>query len=120
MTPGTQDPLAGATAASEAVHRRLNAFLEDLYGREPRYRYFQRAGGPMFGWYVESPTEGERAGRYASFVYEPVGPGSRSGKATTWRYVPEAESWHDLRRDAKARALRLFREWEAGTARPWR
>jgi hypothetical protein len=57
---------------------------------------------------------------YASFVYEPIGRGSRTAKATQWRYVQEAESWHALRKDAKARALRLFKAWEAGDQRPWR
>lgn len=108
----------------EARHRRirdrLNAELGNIFGREPRYRYFQDGAGPMFGWYVEAPTEGRRAGMYASFVYAPVGPGSRSGKATRWEYVDDAEAWHDLRRDAKARALRLYREHRAGDPHPWR
>lgn len=102
------------------VQARLNAMLAAMHGREPRYRYFQAGAGPMFGWYVEAPTEGQRAGLYASFAYRPVGPGSRSGKATRWEYVDEAESWHRLRRDARARALRLYREHQAGNSTPWK
>jgi hypothetical protein len=102
------------------VSARLNAHFAQLLGREPRYRYFQPKGGPMFGWYVEAPTEGNRAGRYCSFVYAPIGKGSRSGTATRWKYVQDAESWHDLRKDAKARAVRLYRAYQAGDKTPWR
>jgi hypothetical protein len=105
------------------IQRRLAAF----YGREPRWRYFQRDGGPLFVWTVEpfgqggllDVADGSRAGRYASLVYEPIGPGSRSGRATSWRRVEKSESLHQLRKDAKARALRLFRAWQAGDRKPW-
>jgi hypothetical protein len=103
------------------VSARLNTFFAQFIGREPRYRYFQpKPRGPWFGWYTESPTEGARAGMYASFVYRPVGKGSRSGKATRWEYVQEAESWHALRKDARARALRLYRAYMAGDTTPWK
>jgi hypothetical protein len=36
------------------------------------------------------------------------------------QYVEEAESWHVLRKDAKARALRLYRAYVAGDATPWK
>jgi hypothetical protein len=92
---------------------RVSAHLNTFFA--PRYRYFQpKPRGPLFGWYTESPTGGARAGMYASFVYRPVGKGSRSGKATRWEYVQEAESWHALRKDARARALRLYRAYVAG------
>jgi hypothetical protein len=74
--------------------------LIELYGREPRWRYFQHDGGPMFAWTVEpfgtgglfDEPEPTRTGRYASFVYEPIGRGSRSGTATTfaWPSTPRA------------------------------
>jgi hypothetical protein len=100
---------------------RMNEHFAQMFGREPRYRYFQHQGGAMFGWYVEAPTEGaEHGGRYCSFVYVPIGPGSRSGTATRFKYVQEAESWHALRKDAKARALRLYRAYKAGDTTPWR
>jgi hypothetical protein len=106
----------------------LRERLNELYGREPRWRYFQRDGGPMFAWTVEPFGTGglfdegdpTRTGRYASFVYEPIGRGSRSGTATTFRLAEHSESLHELRRDAKARALRLSRAWQAGERRPWR
>lgn len=107
------------------VSARLNAHFATMFGRAPRYRYFQHQGGAMFGWYVEAPTdmEGqqiEHAGRYCSFVYVPVGKGSRSGKATTFKYVPDSEGWHVLRKDAKARALRLYEAYKAGEKTPWK
>jgi hypothetical protein len=80
-----------------------------IMGREPRYRYFQRGSGPMFFWTVEKAGDG----RYHSGVYEPVGKGSRSNRATAWRLDDDQYSRHALRKDAKARALRLFREWKA-------
>jgi hypothetical protein len=106
----------------------LRERLAEFYGREPRWRYFRRDGGPMFVWTVEPFGSGgvfdtpnpQRMGRYASLVYEPVGRGSRSGTATTFRLAEDSESLHELRRDAKARALRLFRAWQAGERRPWR
>jgi hypothetical protein len=110
----TDDSLARLAA-------RLNALLQDTYGREPRWRYFAAPdNGPWFGWYVEAPTEGHRAGMYASFVYAPTGRGSRSGRAQRWEYVDAAEGWHTLRKDAKARALRLSRAYKAGDRTPWR
>jgi|SRR3954464_10879759 hypothetical protein len=88
----------------------FNRILESAIGREPRYRYFQRGSGPMFYWTVEADTE---TGRYQSGVYRPIGKGSRSGKATSWKLDDAEVSRHALRKDAKARALRLFREWKA-------
>ena len=112
---------------NDEVAREIQRRLEAFYGREPRWRYFQRDGGPLFVWTVEPFGEGgpldvsdsSRVGRYASLVYEPIGSGSRSGRATSWRRVEESESLHQLRKDAKARALRLFRAWQAGELRPW-
>lgn len=95
----------------EEFGRRL---YEMTFGRAPRFRYFQRKNGPMFCWTTETVE-----GRYASMVYVPVGRGSRSGKAVQWRIADESISGHQLRRDAKARALRLYREFEAGDKHPW-
>ena len=82
--------------------------------RAPRFRYFQSGAGPIFGWLTE-PLEG----RFASMVWVPVGPGARSGRAEEWAMVEAATSVHRLRKDAKARALRLYRAHEAGDPRPW-
>lgn len=108
---------------SQELLRRLNAMLGALQGREPRWRYFQRTGGPMFFWTVErydADADHEHAGRYVSGAYEPIGPGSRSGRATTFRLAEGSLGAHALRRDAKARALALLRAWESGAPRPWR
>lgn len=90
--------------------------------REARWRYFQRHGGPLFVWTVESfklPDPDDSAnGKYESVVYRPRGRGSRSGNAQKWERDESTASLHALRKDAKARALRLFEEWleEVGDA----
>jgi hypothetical protein len=110
------------TDVSPDLIRRLNAAIAATLGRAPRWRYFQHAGGPMCFWTVErydDDADHEHAGLYVSGVYEPYGPGSRSGKALTFRIAPGSESGHRLRKDAKARALRLHRAIKAGERRPW-
>lgn len=101
------------TGIDAETTRRVNevlaesGLLDNLFPREPRYRYFQRANGPMFCWTVERVN-----GKYVSMVYRPIGKGARSGKATEWELV-ESGKWkrvaHAKRKDAKARALRLHR-----------
>lgn len=88
----------------------LNRHLADLFGREPRYCYFQRGNGAMFCWTVEKGEDG----KYVSFVYRPTGKGARTGDASSWELVETKSSkWkqvrHAKRKAAKARALRLFR-----------
>ncbi len=103
--------------------RQLNTLLAALQGREPRWRYFQRAGGPICFWTVErydTDAGHELAGRYVSGAYEPIGRGARSGRATSFRLANDSLGAHALRRDAKARALWLLRAWDAGERRPWR
>jgi hypothetical protein len=76
----------------------------------------------MFVWTVEPyhlRYGGAAEGKYESRVYVPYGPGSRSGNATRWKLADGSESLHDLRRDAKARALRMFEAYQAGNRRPW-
>ena len=116
-------PRPGDLGPSPEMLRRLNAMLAEFQGREPRWRYFQARGGPMFFWTVErydADAGHEHAGRYVSGAYEPVGPGARSGRAGSFRLAPDSLSVHALRRDAKARALRLLRAWQTGERRPWR
>lgn len=87
----------------DEINRRLAEFMP----RPLRFRYFAKGNGPMFYW----TTERDDDGKYHSGVYAPVGKGSRSGKAKEWHLDIEQESKHALRKDAKARALRLFIEW---------
>lgn len=94
------------TDASPELQAALNRMLTSVLGREPRWRYFAKGNGPMFYWTVEP----DGTGKYQSGVYRPYGKGSRSGKATRWKLDDEAISRHALRKDAKARALRLYRE----------
>lgn len=98
-----------AESVDPEIVARLNAVMAECWPRQPRYRYFQRDGGPMFCWTIE-PNPGDD--KYASFVYKPVGKGARTGRATSWKLV-ESGKWkiveHAKRKTAKARALRLYR-----------
>jgi len=92
----------------------LSQYLQRLLPQEARWRYFQKERGPMFVWTVEpfkTRYGGKADGKYESVVYVPYGPGLRSGKATRWKRDEDTASLHALRKDAKARALRLFHEW---------
>lgn len=91
------------------------AVMRDLWPREARWRYFQRGNGPMFVWTVEPFNlryGGTGQGKYESVVYKQFGPGSRKGTAKQWKRDEKTASLHVLRKDAKARALRLFEEWK--------
>ena len=108
------------SSSGEVVPRdeMLQAFLRRMTPRETRFRYFQKRNGPWFVWTVEPFALRDEShpanGKYESVVYLPVGKGSRSGKATQWLRDESSASQHTLRKDAKARALKLYREWEAG------
>jgi hypothetical protein len=90
--------------------------LQRLLPREARSAYFQRdKGDPFFIYNTErihtrDPND-VADGKFESAMFVPFGPGSRSGKATKWKVDPESRSLHTLRKDAKARALRLYDEW---------
>jgi hypothetical protein len=101
----------------------------------PNWSYFQKRRGPMFCWTTE-PDEhdpcahcggheldgldthemacsacggsGQGKGWYFSFVYKPVGPGARSGKAESWEFIESSLRKHRKRKDAKARAEKLY------------
>ena len=100
-------------STSEVMER-----IRRLMPQEARSRYFQKQNGPMFMWTVEPfylHDQTDKAhGKYESVVYRPVGPGSRSGKAKAWKRDESTATLHVLRKDAKARALRLYEEWLAG------
>jgi len=88
--------------------------IAELMPREARWAYFQRGRGPMFVYNTERinerfPTRAN--GMFESAIFEPIGKGSRSGKAVAWKVRADSRSLHTLRRDAKARAYRLYREW---------
>jgi hypothetical protein len=96
---------------SPEMLNRLRQFLP----REARWAYWQDKNGPMFVYNTErihtyDPND-KANGKFESAVFEPYGPGSRSGKATRWRVKDDSRSLHDLRKDAKARAYRLYCEW---------
>ena len=84
-----------------------NPDLADLMGlavRSPRYRYWS-AGQRRFCWTVEP-----LAGKYITFEYVPVGPGSRTGKAKQLKLGRRVEN--STRRAAKARAARWLESYE--------
>lgn len=96
----------------------MEQFLARL-PKEARSNYFEAADGTMFLWTVEPfnlmyPDQVAQ-GKYESVVYRPYGKGSRSGQATRFRRDESTASLHVLRRDAKARALRLLNEHEGSS-----
>jgi hypothetical protein len=102
-------------ALTPEYEERLKEAMSNLLPREAKWRYFQKRNGPMFVWTIEPFNlryGGKEQGKYESVVYRPYGPGSRRGKAQRWKRDEATASLHALRRDAKARALRLFHEWE--------
>jgi len=105
----------------DAVERELGRYLERMFGKQARFRYWQTGDGPMFVYTVEPYNlrypEGQVAqGRYESVVYMPRG----KGRARQWIAVPESRSYHVLRKDAKARAWKLREAHRAGKRKPWK
>ncbi len=97
--------------AEQAFLDRLNRQLP----RSARWAYWQDGNGPMFVYNTERlhlyDTSDPAHGRFESCVFVPTGPGSRSNKATNWVELEGSRSAHDLRRDAKDRAYRLYLHW---------
>jgi hypothetical protein len=93
------------------ISRELNAALRRMGWTQPRYRYFESTDGWMFGWTVEKVEDDNGREGYQSFVYQPKGPGSRSGKVGKrgLRMILKREVTHSTRKAAKARALRMVR-----------
>ncbi|HEX7246408.1 MAG TPA: hypothetical protein VF245_12685 [Solirubrobacterales bacterium] len=92
------------------VSERINQYMREtgLISTPPSYRYFQKGNGNMYCWTTEK-AEDEK-GWYASFVYRAKGKGSRTGKATRWEFDEKTMVKHRKRKDAKARALRLYKK----------
>lgn len=99
----------------QEVSERLNQFMREtglLPAPPPKYRYYQKDGGHMYCWTVEraDQTDDDEQGYYASFIYRAKGKGSRIGKASQWAFDEKTMVRHRKRKDAKARALRLYRK----------
>ena len=98
----------------------MQGLLNRMMPKEARWAYWQDGNGPMFVYNTERLVLRDQSdpanGKFESCVFEPYGPGSRSGKAKTWREQKDSRAAHYLRRDAKARAYRLYQEWKAGQA----
>lgn len=88
----------------------MTTILDRIFGPTPKYSLFRTcADGYLTGWLTE-PFEG----RYASMVWKPVGAGARGGKATAqeWRLIDSMTGIHRTKRQAKARAARIWRQHE--------
>lgn len=81
---------------------RLEHEMARFMPRDPASRYFEHAGW-RYGWTTEKMGDG----KYAAYIYKPVGPGSRSGKAQSMKMVKELH--FAKRTTAKARALKWYR-----------
>lgn len=96
----------------QRVSERLNQYMREtgMISTAPAYRYFQKGNGNMYCWTTEKAdiTDDDPRGWYASFVYRAVGKGSRSGEAVQWKPDVKTMVRHRKRKDAKARALRLY------------
>lgn len=81
--------------------------LRALFPRDPRYRYFEDKAGRCFLWTTERMGDG----KYASAILMPTGKGARSGRkaVTGWKTVREVH--HTTRTAAKARALKLYHQF---------
>lgn len=83
------------------MEQNLQTVWRDIVGRDPRYRYFEHRQW-MYCWTTEKMGDG----KYAAFIYKPIGKGSQSGNARRWEMVKEIH--FTKRSTAKARALKWF------------
>lgn len=72
-----------------------------IQGRQPSYRYFTHRQ-----WQYCWTTERMDDGKFAAFIYKPVGKGSQTGRARSWEKVKELR--FAKRNTAKARALKWY------------
>jgi hypothetical protein len=103
------------TTTTADVSREIQEAFRRLMPPEARWSYWQDGNGPMFAYNTEPVNmPGDPvSGKFGSCIYEPYGRGSRTGKATRWRIQKDSTSYHALRRDAKARAYRMYVEWQS-------
>lgn len=81
--------------------------LAVLFPRQPAYRFWTHNG-----WRYCFTTERMGDGKYAAFVYRPVGKGARSGKARSFKLTREVR--FRTRKAAKARAAKWHTDVCAG------
>lgn len=107
-------------AGLKRVVEQINQHMREMEGNPPAYRYFCKGNGNMYCWTTEKAdvTDEDPKGWYASFVYRAYGPGSRMGKATRWKPDQKTMVRHRKRKDAKARALCLYRKDNPRTPEP--
>jgi hypothetical protein len=124
----------------QRINEELNEFMREhdlLPSAPPKHRYYQHGDGNMYCWTVEKGEydeceecsgQGEVVGEwdtetcpacggngyvggwYASFTYRAKGKGARSNKASRWIFDEKTLRKHRKRKDAKARALKLYRK----------
>jgi len=105
----TAEEQAKTAAMLRDVERAFNEIVRDVFpefcSRGPSYRYFYRRGhhedSDLYFWTTETVQRGGKS-RYASGVYRYL----KTKKQ--WKFTNER--YHALRKDAKARALALYRE----------
>ena len=86
----------------QAFNDTVRKVFPEFCTRTPSYRYFYHKGNKdMFFWTTEAITHNGKP-RYASGTYRYL----KTKKQ--WRLT--GERYHALRKDAKARALQLFKE----------
>jgi len=76
-----------------------------------RHRTLQRGKGKKFCFSTdlhETPEYPE--GRCYSWIEKPVGPGSRSGKASSWEIVDSSVRSHSTGSKAKGRSVELYED----------
>ncbi len=82
----------------------LNRLAAQIFGREPKWRYWEDERGWMYGWTTEKMGDG----KYAAILFKPVGKGSRSGRRKVERWQKVREVHFVKRSGAKARAAKWF------------
>lgn len=90
-----------AARMQECYMCRIETSLAPYMPREPSYRYFTHRG-----WRYCWATERMGDGKYAAFMYQPTGKGSRTGNPTEWKLAKELH--FTKRSTAKARALKWY------------
>lgn len=95
------------------VGRRIMARIAEtspeLFARDPNYRYYEcSVCRAQFIWTTERMGDG----KFCSAIYAPTGKGSRSGRPEQLKATREVH--HRKRKDAKARAYRLYEKHTGG------
>lgn len=92
---------AQAPRTTDCYMCRLELEMARFMPRQPRYRYFWHRAW-MYCWTTERMNDG----KFAAFIYRPIGKGARLGTPSEWKIVKEIH--FTKRSTAKARALKWY------------